>query len=199
MKITRRAIAFGGIIVVVIGLLVLLGVGLANRAPATGRSGFTRIGKPAPEFSLSLFEGRKVDLVGYRGKPIVINFWASWCVPCKVEAPILEGLWQTYRGQDVQFIGVDIQDSEADALDFLRDYGVTYPNGPDTDGRITVDYGVIGIPVTFFINRQGIVERRWVGAVSETRTTQWVRELVAGEAPTGEVEAENLEDFRTLN
>ncbi len=196
---TRKAIGFGALVVVVIGLLVLLGIGLANRAPVTGRSGFTRIGKPAPEFKLSLFEGGMVDLADYRGKPIVINFWASWCGPCRIEAPILEGLWQAYRDQDVQFIGVDIQDAEADSLKYLREFGITYPNGLDADGRITVDYGVIGIPVTFFINRKGIVERRWVGAVSETRMTQWVQELVAGETPTGEVEAENLEGFRTLN
>ncbi len=199
MKITRSAIGFVALIIVVIGHLVLLGIGLANRAPATGRSGFTRIGKPAPEFKLSLFQGGEVDLAEYRGKPIVINFWASWCVPCRQEAPILEGLWRSYREMDVQFIGVDIQDSEADSLRYLREFGITYPNGLDADGRITVDYGVIGIPVTFFINRQGVVERRWVGAVSETRMTQWVRELAGGEAPIGEVEAENLEGFRTLN
>ena len=196
---TRKAIGFGALVVVVIGLLVLLGIGLANRAPATGRSGFTRIGKPAPEFKLSLFEGGMVDLADYRGKPIVINFWASWCGPCRIEAPILEGLWRSYREQDVQFIGVDIQDAEADGLKYLSEFGITYPNGLDADGRITVDYGVIGIPVTFFINRKGVVERRWVGAVSETRMTQWVQELVAGATPTGEVEAENLEGFRTLN
>ncbi|MCH7652950.1 MAG: TlpA family protein disulfide reductase [Chloroflexi bacterium] len=199
MKITRRGIGFGAVIIVVIGLLVLLGIGLANSAPVTGRSGFTRIGKPAPEFKLSLFDGGEVDLATYRGKPIVINFWASWCVPCRQEAPILERLWRSYREEGVQFVGVDIQDAEVDSLRYLREFDITYPNGLDTDGRITVDYGVIGIPVTFFINRQGIVVRRWVGAVSETRMTQWVQELAEGEAPTGEVEAENLEGFRTLN
>ncbi len=199
MKVTRKAFGFGALIIVVIGLLVLLGIGLTNITPVTGRSGFTRIGKPAPEFKLSLFQGGEVDLASYRGRPIVINFWASWCVPCRQEAPILERLWRSYREKGVQFIGVDIQDSEADSLRYLREFDITYPNGLDADGRITVDYGVIGIPVTFFINREGIVERRWVGAVSEARMTEWVQELVAGQAPTGEVEAENLEGFRTLN
>lgn len=199
MKITRKAVGLGAVIAVVVGLLVLLGIGLTNIEPVTGRSGFTRINKPAPEFKLSLFGGGEVDLATYRGKPIVINFWASWCVPCRQEAPILESLWRFYQDKDVQFIGVDIQDSEADSLKYLREFDITYPNGLDTDGRITVDYGVIGIPVTFFINREGIVVRRWVGAVSETRMTQWVRELSEGEAPIGDVEAENLEGFRKLN
>ena len=199
MRITRKAIGFGALIIVVMGLVALLGVGLANREPVTGRSGFTRVGKPAPEFTLSLFEGGEVDLASYHGKPVVINFWSSTCFPCRQEAPILERLWQSYQEMDVQFIGVDIQDSEADGLRYLREFGITYPNGLDTDGKIRVDYGIIGIPVTFFVNRQGIVARRWVGAVSETRMTEWVRELAGGDAPTGEVEAENLEGFRTLN
>lgn len=199
MRLTRRSIGYGALIIVVVGLLALLGVGLANREPATGRSGFTRINKPAPEFKLSLFQGGEIDLTSYRGRPIVINFWASWCVPCRQEAPILEGLWQSYQEGGVQFIGVNIQDAEADSSRYIREFGITYPNGLDADGRITVDYGVIGIPVTFFINREGIVERRWVGAVSEARMTQWVRELAAGDAPIGEVEAENLAGFRTLN
>ena len=96
------------------------------------------------------------------------------------------------------FVGVDIQDGERDSLAYLEEFGVTYPNGLDADGRITVDYGVIGIPVTFFINREGMVERRWVGAVRESQLVTWIEELEAGVAPTGDAEAENLEDFRTL-
>lgn len=183
--------------ILVIGLFVLLGIGLANRSPVTSRSGVTRIDKPAPQFVLPLFDGGTFDLAEHQGKPIVINFWASWCIPCRQEAPILEGLWQEHQ-DDVVFVGVDIQDGERDSLAYLEEFGVTYPNGLDADGRITVDYGVIGIPVTFFINRDGMVERRWVGAVRESQLVIWIEELEAGVAPTGDAEAENLEDFRKL-
>ena len=178
---------------------MLLGIGLANRSPVTGRSGVTRVGKPAPQMIFTTFDGETLDLHEQRGKPVVINFWASWCAPCRQEAAVLENLWQTHRDNDVVFIGVDIQDSDSDARAFISEFGISYPNGMDTDGRISIDYGVIGIPVTFLINRDGVVARRWVGGVRASQMSEWLDELVAGVVPSGPVEGQNLEDFRPLN
>ena len=103
-----------------------------------------------------------------------------------------------HRSTNVGVSAPQSLDKFRDSLAYLEEFGVTYPNGLDADGRITVDYGVIGIPVTFFINREGMVERRWVGAVRESQLVIWIEELEAGVAPTGDAEAENLKDFRTL-
>lgn len=196
---SSKIIAFVASASLILGLMVVLGIGLANRSPVTGRSGVTRIGKPAPPIAFTTFNGQRFDLQELQGKPVVINFWASWCGPCRQEATVLERLWQTYGDSDVVFVGVDIQDSEKDARAFISEFGVSYPNGMDADGRISIDYGVIGIPVTFLVDRDGVVARRWVGGVRQSQITPWLDELVAGIAPSGPIEGQNLEDFRPLN
>ena len=108
---------------------------------------------------------------------------------------MLERAWRSYRDADVQFVGVETQDAEEDGRAYLREFGITYPNGMDAGGRITVDYGVIGLPATFLINRDGVVERRWVGAIGEEQLTSWLEELSAGVAPSGPVAGENPESF----
>ena len=187
-----------GIALLSLGIAAFIGLmayGLARRAPVTGLSGITRVGKPAPEFALPLFDGGEFVPSRHTGSAVVVNFWASWCPPCREEAPLLERAWRSYRNSDVQFVGVQTQDAEEDGRAYLKEFGVTYPSGMDAGGRITVDYGVIGLPVTFLINRDGVVERRWVGAIGEEQLTSWLEELTAGVAPSGAVDGENLEGF----
>ena len=169
-----------------IGLFAALAYGLANRSPATGRSGETRIGKPAPEFAMRLLdvdstntpERGEFRLSDHEGSPVVINFWASWCPPCRQESPGFERLWRRYQDTGIQFVGVDIQDEVSDAEAYVREFGLTFPNGIDPEGEITVEYGVIGLPVTFFIGSSGIVEGRWVGAIPEDKLEEWVKALI---------------------
>jgi len=122
-------------------------------------------GQPAPDFSLTLFDGRTVRLSDFRGKVVFLNFWASWCPPCRVEAPLLEQSWQRYKGQGVVFLGVDIQDTEEAARRFIQEFGITYMNGRDPKNRIAIDYGVYGIPETFFIDRDGQITYKHIGAL----------------------------------
>jgi cytochrome c biogenesis protein CcmG/thiol:disulfide interchange protein DsbE len=185
--------------VAIIGFVVLMAIGLLNKAPVTGRSGYTRVNKPAPDFSLPLLDGIELRLSDHLGHPVVINFWASWCLPCREESPALQRTWRSYESKDVLLVGVNIQDTESDARAYIEEFGLTFPNGMDRDGKITIEYGVIGLPVTFFLDGDGIVRRRWVGAISEAQLTAWVDELVAGLAPAGAAEGENLQGYSELD
>lgn len=120
-------------------------------------------GKSAPSFDLQLLDGSGAltdeDL---KGHPVVINFWASWCIPCREEAPLFERAWKNYRDEGVIFLGVNIKDAESDARAFVEEFGITYPVVRDLDQTLTKDFGVKGLPETFF------VDHRWtfVDAIS---------------------------------
>jgi len=136
--------------------------------------GFTRdaryitsplLATPATPFTVTLFDGRKITLDDLRGKAVFLNFWASWCPPCRDEARDLEAAWQKVKGKDMVFIGVALQDLDNNSLEFLKEFEVTYPNGKDATGKIAVDYGTWGIPESFFIDPQGRITYKHVGAI----------------------------------
>ena len=163
---------------IIIAFVWLLGWGILHKEPLTGLSGITMVNRPAPDFTITTFKGDKISLGELRGKPVVINFWASWCPPCREEAPLLEHTWRVYKGRGVAFIGVDIQDKKEDALAYIREFDITYPNGPDPTGEISIDYGVSGLPVTFFVSRDGKIIRRWVGALQRGVIISAVEEIM---------------------
>lgn len=142
------------------------------------------VGHQGPPFALPLFDGKQIRLEELRGKVVFLNFWSSWCPPCRAEARDLEAAWQTFKDQDVVFLGIDIQDTEAPARDFIQEFGITYPNGRDASGKIAIDYGVWGIPETFFIDPTGKITYKHVGALG----TQLVAAKIA-EAKQGTVTA----------
>jgi cytochrome c biogenesis protein CcmG/thiol:disulfide interchange protein DsbE len=195
VKSRGKIIAVVGTSVVIAALFALLAIGLINRSPVTGRSGLTRVGKAAPDISMPLLGGGTFELSEHLGDPIVINFWASWCPPCRRESPLLERTWRAYADQGVQFVGVDIQDIPEDAQAYVDEFDLTFPNGMDRDGTITVDYGVIGLPITFFIGAGGIVEGRFVGALREDGLVAWVESLIAGMPRPGDLDDENPESY----
>jgi cytochrome c biogenesis protein CcmG/thiol:disulfide interchange protein DsbE len=141
------------------------------------------VGRPAPSFALTTFDGKAVTLEAQRGKVVVLNFWASWCYPaCYEEAPVLEAGWRRLREQGVVVLGVAIQDKEPASRDFIQRFGLTFPNAADPTGKVSIDYGVYGVPETFIIDRRGAVRKKHVGAVTEAVFRESIEPLLA-EAP----------------
>ena len=137
------------------------------------------IGKPAAPFTLTSFDGAPLSLAALRGRVIVVNFWASWCYPaCYEEAPALARAWEKYKDRGLVMIGIDIQDKDEAARKFLAQFKHTFPNAPDPLGRVSVDYGVYGVPETFFIDRAGRVRWKHVGAVTDDLLRQRVETLL---------------------
>ena len=137
--------------------------------------------KAAPDFRLAGFEGKEVSLAGLKGTPVVLNFWASWCYPaCYEEAPLLESTWRKYKDQGLMVVGVDIQDKEPNAREFIKQFSFTFPNGPDPGSKVSIDYGVYGVPETFFIDRQGRIAYKHVGALSPVLMEEQVQALLKG-------------------
>ncbi len=135
--------------------------------------------KPAPPFTLKVFDGGPLHLEDLRGKVVLLNFWASWCFPaCYEEAPVLEQAWRAYRDRGLMVVGVDIQDTEAAARQFIDQFKLTFPNGPDPGGKIAIDYGVYGVPETFVIDKQGVIAFKQVGAVTGRMVAEQVEPLL---------------------
>jgi cytochrome c biogenesis protein CcmG, thiol:disulfide interchange protein DsbE len=118
---------------------------------------------PVPAAVLLAFDGRSVRLGDFRGHPVMLNFWASWCVPCAEEATILEAIWNEFRAKGVVVVGVDTQDLEEPARRFLLRHGISYMNVRDPDGSLAHRFGTTGVPETFFIGRDGLIRGKFPG------------------------------------
>lgn len=146
--------------VIIGGLLLLLGCG----EDKTFRNAAN---EPAPDFSLQLFDGGRFALGENRGKVVVINFFASWCVSCGEETPLIEKVAKDYAPRAVMFLAIAVDDTESKARAFLQKAGLTIPAGLDKSGSIKDAYGIYGMPTTFFIDKAGKVSYLHPGAVSE--------------------------------
>lgn len=157
-------------------LLALMVWGIGKQA--AGTVGEVRLSvRPAPNFTLSMMDGSQLELTSLRGKPLMLNFWASWCIPCEDEAAVLENLSRQYRDR-VAFLGINVQDTDANARDFVKRFGVTYPNGRDLTGAISVDYGMSGVPESYFVDRTGQLVRKWQGPLDEARLRAYLDDLL---------------------
>lgn len=141
-------------------------------------NGVVPLGRAAPSFALPLLHGGRVSLAAYHGRPLLLNFWASWCIPCQQEAPVLERGWRRYHRRGVAFLGIDEQDTRADALRFERQYGITYPSAYDASGYHGIDYGVTGFPETFFVTPDGRLLDKYVGPLDDATLDRLVGALI---------------------
>ncbi len=139
-----------------------------------------KVGMPLPEFDFITFDNQTISRTDFEGNIVLINFWASWCEPCEEEAPLLEKTWQHFKAQgDVLFLGVDYVDTEPQARQFLKTYGVTYPNGPDLRSEISKTFHVSGVPETFIFGTGGTLAHAIIGPVSsEEELIQMIEMLV---------------------
>jgi cytochrome c biogenesis protein CcmG, thiol:disulfide interchange protein DsbE len=160
-----RTVRFG--VVIVIAALVVVLLLAFRRDPHDIRTG--TVGKPAAAFTLQKLDGTgALTLDDARGKITVVNFFASWCLPCKQENPALVRVYERYRASsDVVFIGVLYQDSRDGGLAYVKDNGVVWPTASDDDGHVAFAYGVFGIPETYFIGADGIIAGRHIGPIDE--------------------------------
>ena len=148
------------VFVLIIGLILLFAFGLRARGETQVSSG------PAPEFTITSFEGQTIKLSELRGKVVVINIWASWCPPCRDEAPFLQKTWQQYKDRGVVFIGVDYVDSETAAKAYLKEFGITYFNGPDIGSEIYQRFRAKGVPETYFVGKDGNLAGNTLGPIA---------------------------------
>ena len=169
-----------GLIVTFAVLLALLGLlawGLKKVQAGPVSSGM------APDFSLTSFDGRILKLSELRGQVVIINFWASWCPPCREEAAYLEQTWRKYEGKGVVFIGVDWVDTEKEALAYMDEFDLTYFNGPDIGTRIAQAYNIQGVPETFYVSKNGELRGVHIGPLKSPELDDKIDELLAEQYP----------------
>lgn len=161
----------------VLGLLALLGFGLIRR-----QEGPVGVGTRAPDFTLTTFDGRTMSTADLRGKVVLVNFWASWCIPCEQEAAELQQASQIYAGDEVVFLGVDYVDTEPEARAYLARFGITYPNGPDLRTSISQAYRTRGVPESYLLGPDGVIRSVKIGPYSSLEEiTQAVESARGGE------------------
>lgn len=160
----------------VVGLVVVL---LLAYSLLTGPTSPPLPESRVPTFDLPAFDGSIMGLAGPPGRVVVINFFASWCAPCREEAADLEQTWRQYQDRGVQFFGIAYKDADSRAQAFLDEFDVTYPSTVDRSNRAARDYGLTGVPETFVVDQQGLLVRHFLGPISQAQLAEEIERLLS--------------------
>jgi len=158
----------GGRLVILLAAFILGGAPVPSRAAAVDFKAIPRLQElkdrpAAPDFTLPAPDGRKVSLRNFHGKVVFLNFWATWCESCREEMPSMERLYREFRGKGLEIVAVNVKDKRRDALAFVKELKLSYPILMDPEGEVGLLYGAFGLPVTYLIDRKGIVLARLWG------------------------------------
>ena len=165
-RIDLRRLRLRHLVVAAVLPLILLGVLVATLLARGSGTSPTAIGNVAPDFSLADLDGNPINLAELRGRPVIVNFWASWCVPCIEEFPLLREAANRHTDEGLVVIGIIYQDRAQAAREFMARFGATWAAAADPDGRVAEAYGIRGPPETFFIGRDGRIAARVLGQFS---------------------------------
>ncbi|MBI4494854.1 MAG: TlpA family protein disulfide reductase [Chloroflexi bacterium] len=181
---TQRPALVGALLLGLALAWLFLGGGLEALAGRSGlrsqegAGGLPVVGTRAPSFSLASADGQSIALQADDGQPAVINFWATWCVPCRTEMPTLEAAYQTHRGAGLRLLAVNVLEDREDVVPFGRGLGLTFPLLLDPLGEVAARYGVEGLPTTFFVGRDGRVLHIHQGALSASTLDAQLQRLL---------------------
>jgi peroxiredoxin len=167
-----------GLAILILGSNTTLRQGSLPVIPTSSRA-LLREGQPAPQFALNTFDGRPVALTDLKGKPTLINFWASWCPPCLEETPALIEAFNELKGSDpnIEFVGIGTNDDKANLLKFAENNNVPYIVVEDPDGKASDAYGIRGMPTTVFLDSAGVVQKIWPGPINKQQVLEIMRGL----------------------
>jgi cytochrome c biogenesis protein CcmG/thiol:disulfide interchange protein DsbE len=160
------------------GIIAVVIIALLGYAIASGTSQPPQVGNAVPDFQLEAFDGSTMILSEQQGKIVIVNFFASWCDPCRLEATDLEQSWREYQNQGVQFFGIAYKDAASKAEAFLEEFEVSYPSTVERGNQTARAYGLTGVPETFVIDQQGLLVRHFLGPITQAQLGQEIDNLL---------------------
>ncbi len=160
------------------GVIALIVLGLLGYGLLANPTEPPQAGSPVPDFQLTALDGSSMNLGDQQGRVVVVNFFASWCDPCRQEAVALEQTWRDYQDRGVQFFGIAYKDADAKAQAFLDEFDVSYPSTVERNNRTARAYGLTGVPETFVIDQQGLLVRHFLGPITQAQLSQEINQLL---------------------